>query len=698
MSPIHLTFIEIKSMYPSCQHHQFLSPSAASSRRTYLSLQVVVPPGQPILRVGSQRATGGVVGPLQEGASLAITCSVAGGQPPPDLVWMTQDEVLDATEESRSSGITVNQLNLLRLSRTFHNAILTCYASNSNVTTPTSASLTVTMNLRPLVTKVEAPIKGLRVGREYDMRCDSAGSRPHPNMTWTLGTTPAAHTLLATTEHGVNISTSRVRLTASRRHHGQRLTCTAVNPLFPASPVSDTILLNVTYPPVATMELGRGVAPVVKEGEDVYFNCNVDANPPTYRISWYRLDKAIVHSPEAGVVLSGNSLALRGVTRHQAGPYVCSASNVEGDTHSPPLILSVNYAPVCAEVTGAGARVYATGLGQFINVSCEVLASPASVKYSWVFNNSITSQRLSGEQVLTTAGLFLLRFTTQGPGFNAGAGENVRAASLTPVALVRQAVNRYLGRGTDGGSVVQFVARTHQDYGTLQCWAQNVVGRMTEPCLFHVVPAGRPERPVGCSVVNKTYDSLVVACKPGFDGGLQQSFVAKVFEEVTGRSQVNVSSKWPTFILEGLTPGLDYIIQVVARNVLGSSDPVNWKLLPTRWLRTECSAIKQKPEKYDRITFRDTGAIRLQQSNRDNRTSGEINLVRFSTRELKSLGDMIMTYKILRKLDRVDKIAIAIREAWNWFTGAQLGTEDRDSSNGVMIDFEPKRKLSYLMT
>ncbi|KAK8748638.1 hypothetical protein OTU49_015910, partial [Cherax quadricarinatus] len=176
----------------------------------------------------------------------------AGGQPPPDLVWMTQDEVLDATEESRSSGITVNQLNLLRLSRTFHNAILTCYASNSNVTTPTSASLTVTMNLRPLVTKVEAPIKGLRVGREYDMRCDSAGSRPHPNMTWTLGTTPAAHTLLATTEHGVNISTSRVRLTASRRHHGQRLTCTAVNPLFPASPVSDTILLNVTYPPVAT--------------------------------------------------------------------------------------------------------------------------------------------------------------------------------------------------------------------------------------------------------------------------------------------------------------------------------------------------------------------------------------------------------------------------------------------------------------
>lgn len=35
-----------------------------------------------------------------------------------------------------------------------------------------------------------------------------------------------------------------------------------------------------------------------------------------------------------------------------------------------------------------------------------------------------------------------------------------------------------------------FVARTQQDYGTLQCWAQNSVGKMDKPCLFHVVAAG----------------------------------------------------------------------------------------------------------------------------------------------------------------------------------------------------------------
>lgn len=52
-----------------------------------------------------------------------------------------------------------------------------------------------------------------------------------------------------------------------------------------------------TDPPVATLELTgsttergttttNGVA--VLEGEDVQFTCNIDANPPIYRISWFR--------------------------------------------------------------------------------------------------------------------------------------------------------------------------------------------------------------------------------------------------------------------------------------------------------------------------------------------------------------------------------------------------------------------------
>ncbi|KAG0724917.1 Nephrin [Chionoecetes opilio] len=214
---------------------------------------------------------------------------------------------------------------------------------------------------------------------------------------------------------------------------------------------------------------------------------------------------------------------------YQAGPYTCSASNVEGDARSAPLNLTVNYAPVCENPpSGEPLKVYAAGVGRAVNTSCRVLASPPSVRFSWVFNNSVSSERLSGDQVFTMA---------------------------------------------DGGSVAQFRPKMNQELGTLQCWAENTVGRMTVPCIFQVVPAGRPEAPTSCSVVNKTYDSLVVTCAASFDGGLRQNFSARVFESVTGMGQVNVTSHLPHFTFDGLTPGLDYLIEVMAHNELGASKP-----------------------------------------------------------------------------------------------------------------------------
>lgn len=42
----------------------------------------------------------------------------------------------------------------------------------------------------------------------------------------------------------------------------------------------------------------------------------------------------IQHNQRAGVIVSSGDLALQGITRHQAGNYTCTASNVEGDGDS----------------------------------------------------------------------------------------------------------------------------------------------------------------------------------------------------------------------------------------------------------------------------------------------------------------------------------------------------------------------------
>lgn len=35
-----------------------------------------------------------------------------------------------------------------------------------------------------------------------------------------------------------------------------------------------------------------------------------------------------------------------------------------------------------------------------------------------------------------------------------------------------------------------YTPKNEREYGTLACWARNLIGKQTEPCLFQVVPAG----------------------------------------------------------------------------------------------------------------------------------------------------------------------------------------------------------------
>ncbi|PSN39885.1 hypothetical protein C0J52_22444 [Blattella germanica] len=79
----------------------------------------------------------------------------------------------------------------------------------------------------------------------------------------------------------------------------------------------------------------------IKEGDDVYFECNIRSNPKAYRLAWFHNGHEIHHNVTAGVILSDHSLVLQGVTRHTAGDYTCLAANSEGKGTSNPVTLRV---------------------------------------------------------------------------------------------------------------------------------------------------------------------------------------------------------------------------------------------------------------------------------------------------------------------------------------------------------------------
>ena len=52
----------------------------------------------------------------------------------------------------------------------------------------------------------------------------------------------------------------------------------------------------ITVAPTVQLTLGRMVNPTdLEEGDDVYFECNVKANPPAYKMTWWHNVRVLIN-------------------------------------------------------------------------------------------------------------------------------------------------------------------------------------------------------------------------------------------------------------------------------------------------------------------------------------------------------------------------------------------------------------------
>ncbi|XP_071453565.1 nephrin-like [Hetaerina americana] len=496
------------------------------TRNTKVKLTVIVPPQKPNILDDRGNEVSAVAGPYEEGGEMKLTCIVSGGRPSPSVRWWRGDTLVDSSDtQSPFPNVMHNQLVVRRLERTDLHAVYTCQASNNNISQPVSSSITVEMHFKPLSASILNKNQGLSADRKYEIVCQAVGSRPPAKITWWKDNKKLDSFVEKVSTDG-NVTTSTTTLTPTMQDNDRTLTCRADNPRVQGSAEEDTWKMDVYYVPEVRLELGSNLNPKdIEEGDDVYFECNVDANPLAYKVVWKHNGQIIQHNQKLGVITTNQDLALQVVNRHHAGNYTCIASNIEGDGDSNTVELRVMYKPICRSDQK---RVYGVARHENAHVICEVEAYPAPDSFKWSFNN--TAETIDVPQARYQTGAFF--------------------------------------------STLTYTPMTEMDYGTVMCWASNTAGQQKDPCVFHIIAAGKPDPPFNCTILNQTTESVEVECSEGFDGGQPQFFLMEVYDIQSGLLRANVTSKYPAFGVSGLESDRGLKMAVFAANSKGRSEPV----------------------------------------------------------------------------------------------------------------------------
>ncbi|XP_011496551.1 PREDICTED: B-cell receptor CD22 [Ceratosolen solmsi marchali] len=518
------------------------------TRNFRVNLILIEPPTKPVIYDAQGREVTGVGGPFLEGYDLLLTCQVSGGKPKPMVTWWQGGELMDNIMETpilvgATSKFVVNRLFIGKVTRALSGTKLECRAESriQQAFKIMVRKVLLDIYLKPAVVNVIFPEDQIYAGRPMTVRCETWGSSPAARIVWRLGGLIIRESSLTTTQRS-NCTGSKVALVLDKDDDGKELTCRAENPRFPGGVLEKTKILRILYAPTAFVELATGFnLDTLREGDDVKFICNYQSNPEPTSIEWLHNNKRLHHNVEAGILVASSSLTLRILMLSHNGTYSCLVRNTVGEVQSPPLTIHMKYAPRCKP--GQDKQDVITGFGKSMMLNCEIDADPLdNIRFSWTRNSSLGDV-----------------FAVSNPRF-----------------LV---------------SLLEYTPKSDTDFGTLACWASNSVGRQKSPCIFNVLPAKPPQKPIDCNLHNES-NAMEINCLPGASGGLPQHFLLEIrgiLENSDLSQQIPQSDQTaaddasavfqdcndqPSFQLYGLLPGYDYTISVTAENSQGRSLPV----------------------------------------------------------------------------------------------------------------------------
>ncbi|XP_075678112.1 uncharacterized protein LOC113797669 isoform X2 [Dermatophagoides pteronyssinus] len=423
-----------------------------------IQLKVIVPPEEPIISYKYSQSIShplkGLIGPFNEGDRLILVCTSFGGKPRPTLTWWKDYSIIDDSFEYKSKDVTINELIIESLARHHLLSIFTCQSSNNNITIASSASITIDLNLKPLEVKIHQISASLLANNDAKFECKTYGSKPKARLYWMFN-----DVRYDTTLQGDMQTISIISLPLKREHNGHILSCYAENPKIFNSTISEHFVLSVEYKPELILQLGTSTISLdtIQEGNDIYFDCILDANPmPTIPLIWRFNDEIL--EPRQGIIQSNYSLVLQKVRRHMSGNYKCETTNQHGRSISNSIQLNIRFAPYCKFKS---TLAYGLSLFESNALICEVDSNPMPISFQWKFEKQIE---------LTTF------------------------------------------RSLNYSSLLYYRPNSTHHYGTIECIAKNDVGLQQIPCKYHIIDSGPPNFPFFCQLHNQSIDKITIKC------------------------------------------------------------------------------------------------------------------------------------------------------------------------------------------
>ncbi|XP_076762632.1 sticks and stones isoform X2 [Xylocopa sonorina] len=559
---------------------------------------------------------------IDAGTVLRLMCTATSGNPLPAISWYKNDKKVTGTTRTRDHAVS-SELTIL-VNASDNNARIRCEAKNSATEIPLLKVLVLRVNFPPEKVKITREPQNLHSGQEGRIICESSSSNPAAEMSWWKGGIPVQGTKNGTKPglHGGYLSFVELTLDVTEKMNGEVYTCQARNNEMDRS-IHDATTLDVLYKPIfSTLEPYELIG---MEGEPFVVSVSAIGNPNEIRYTWTRDGLPLV-SNNRRISVRSSTLNITKLDRHDAGTYICDATNEEGTTFYQ-LNLTVQYAAKIKRTSASGV-VYPPGIEA--KLFCEVDGSPIGDEYvTWqkVGSNSELSGRYSTSFINKTSYLHIENPDQEDVGeyqckVNNGIGNvtsepilfitnfkpQMMNTPLTRRAAAKKGIDmdllckarasplprftwtfngktllpnvtehKYAISHTDlsklvSKSTLTIFRVTSNDYGKYECRAMNRMGQSTD--IIHLDVTSPPDKPSDLEVYNVTHDSVTLTWKRGFNGGLPTSYQIRWREALDYEVRyhyLDVSPGEYKATITGLSLGTYYVFSVKAINEKGDS-------------------------------------------------------------------------------------------------------------------------------